>query len=190
MPDFVNFKATIGEAALFLGHRQVWQEVIDTNAKGAVVLEDDVVITDSSPISQWQDVFNDLDIVFLNNRVFPDYGSLPEFDITSDGSHLVPVAGGYGTDGYLVTHTGAKKLIELFQVAVAPAEIQMMGHLADCDIDVKSWSLARSARKSDIRLRCRRLFPFIVDHPPVNYSTTIDRYLRGFAPGLWLNDVR
>jgi GR25 family glycosyltransferase involved in LPS biosynthesis len=189
VPDFFKYEASRGEAAVTLGHLQVWQEIVNNPLKAALVLEDDVVLTNSSATA-WRDEYDGLDIVFLNNRVLPDYQTISSFEFTSEESLLLPVGYGCGADGYLVTRQGAAKLIDLFEVAVAAIDVQIMAYLdsgpcnTDKEIDV------RRKRDWKQRLNCRRVYPFVVDHPPVNHSSISNGYVRSFSPGLWLNHPR
>ncbi len=189
VPSFIRFNTTRGTIANIASHRDVWSRIVSLHVPAAVIIEDDVTLTGPLPIEKLADELVDVDIVFLNNRVVPDYSLLSEIPLDSLSSSLVPTWFGCGTDGYLVTRRGAQKLLELFECAVAPVDVQLMAHL-EPEIREQDLDACRMLRRSNLRLHSKRIYPFLVEHPAINYSTSVNRMLRSFSPGLWGSEQR
>lgn len=190
-PSWVQFDATLGTTANILGHRMVWEQICARGISSAIVLEDDITVCSSLDFRPFLDQLSQLDLVFFNNRVVPNYGQLRPLSERTINDELVPVWFGCGTDGYLVTHRGASKLLELFRFATDALDVQIMSHSSDqaADEDEKL-TRCRAARNSEIRLDCRRTYPFLVEHPAYGYSSAANRVIRNFCPGLWAGEDR
>lgn len=189
VPSFIRFNATPGTMANIASHRDVWSHVASLNLPVAAIIEDDVTLTGPLSIDNMKQAFFDVDLVFMNNRVVPDYSRLSEIPFDALSSSLVPTWFGCGTDGYIVTRRGAQKLLELFECVYAPADVQLMAHL-EPEIRGPDLDECRLLRDTSLRLHSKRIYPFLVEHPPINYSTSVNRMLRSFSPGLWGSEDR
>jgi GR25 family glycosyltransferase involved in LPS biosynthesis len=189
-PDFIRFAATPVTSAILMSHRDIWQHIVSNRVPAAIVLEDDVEIMGPFQLDLSEEVRDGADLIFLNNRVLPNYELQSELSIDDPSTSIVSISYGCGADGYLVTARGASKLLELFQVAVAPVDVQIMSHSDLFAESNEEMIECRQTRKSDIQLTCRRLYPFLVEHPAIGFSTVVSGLQRNFCPGLWGGDVR
>lgn len=189
VPWFIRFNATPGTMANIASHRDVWSHVASLDLPVAAIIEDDITLTGPLFINDMKQALVDVDIIFLNNRVVPDYSLLSQIPCGALTSSLVPTWFGCGTDGYMVTRRGVQKLLELFECVFAPADVQLMAHLAP-EIRAPDLDECRLLRHTSLRLHSKRLYPFLVEHPAINYSTSVNRMLRSFSPGLWGSEDR
>lgn len=185
----IQFNASPGDLGCLASHIQVWHEIVDKNLNFALILEDDAVLTGRPPIDSLGKTLADIDIIFVNNRIVPSYHSISVFEITSESNFCLPIVNGCGTDGYIVTNQGARKLLEIFEVIIAPIDVQILSHLQGNYSNIEHWEQTRQQRQSRIRLNACRLFPFLVEHPPMNWSTSVQRFKRNFCPGLWAGEA-
>jgi GR25 family glycosyltransferase involved in LPS biosynthesis len=108
-----------GVIGCFASHVQIYNKMINENIQIAYVLEDDIIINASLPLLNPTD-FDNVDIVYINDR---NYGFGPEHRI---GPLIVKKCKPkWGTDGYIVTLHGAKKLIGCCFPMVAPIDTQI-----------------------------------------------------------------
>lgn len=112
----------LGEIGCALSHKRIYQKIIDENIPYAVILEDDVVIkegfNEAVKLILALDIIWDL-ILLGHNKGFKkgkEIGSIKSFwsDIELDNKFTIGrvVKGGLGTFGYIISNSGAKKLLE------------------------------------------------------------------------------
>lgn len=130
-----------GVIGCFSSHVQIYNKMVDENIQIAYVLEDDILITTSLPILN-PDEFENVDMVYINDR---NYGIGPKYNLgTLEVQKCKPK---WGTDGYIVTLNGAKKLIGCCFPMVAPIDTQIR-HFANNSID--------TCEKTKV---CSKIFP-------------------------------
>ena len=108
--EMVNHKGTLGCS---LSHALAWEAIVRTKAECALILEDDAEPTD---IEQLRDFIlpSEIDLVFCNGRMaYQDAGVrllplMPAFEF------IIRNATGVGTDAYLLSNGGARKLLSFF----------------------------------------------------------------------------
>ncbi len=185
----IQFNASPGDSGCLSSHINVWHEIVEKNVKFALILEDDAVLTGRPPVDSLGKTLTDIDIIFVNNRIVPSYHSISVFEITSESNFCLPIVNGCGTDGYIVTNQGAQKLLEIFELIFAPIDVQILSHLNGDHFNIEHWQQIRQQRQCRIRLKACRLFPFLVEHPPMNWSTSVQRFRRNYCPGLWAGEA-
>jgi len=105
-----NHKGALGSS---LSHAVAWEAIVRYGAQASLILEDD---SEPERIEFLRDLRMpaDIDLVFCNGRmVYQDSGTnllplFPAFEFMIRNSTAV------GADGYLLSHRGAKKLLEFF----------------------------------------------------------------------------
>jgi GR25 family glycosyltransferase involved in LPS biosynthesis len=109
-PQWLANKGTIG---CFLSHVSAWEAAAQVTEGAAVILEDD------ADISQLEQLFSidlpdDLEILFINNRMAPfSAPSVPSVTtITTSLEKLNATRSGSGSDGYMLTPKAAQKLLK------------------------------------------------------------------------------
>lgn len=104
---WATYKGAIG---CFLSHTRVWELLAEQTVPYAVVLEDDADITGLQALSSFN-LPDDFDIIFINERMSPKV----EGKIIVGMVEALPIVdfanAGFGTDGYILTPSGAKKLL-------------------------------------------------------------------------------
>ena len=101
-------ESLLGELGCFESHYNCWKYVVDNNLDSCLILEDGIEILrdDFDSIS----IHDELDILFINEEMKMDLNK-----------NFI----GYGTQGYIVTKKGAKKLIDKCYTLSAPIDLQM-----------------------------------------------------------------
>jgi len=105
---------TFGEIGCFLSHYQIWQDMITQNSELVLVLEDDIkfepffVSKLQHLIKELKSLEGDWDLVFLGRKILHN----SDEPWLEGSSQLVRVDYTYWTLAYLLTKTGAKKLLE------------------------------------------------------------------------------
>ncbi len=101
-----------GELALILSSIELWKHALALDLNYLVVLEDDTKLSRQLLL----EVPDDADLVFFNDRSM---------------SNKKGQTWGYvcGTDGYLATRNGIKKLIDLFSEIYLPLDLQMIANM-------------------------------------------------------------
>jgi GR25 family glycosyltransferase involved in LPS biosynthesis len=110
--NWIQYKGTIG---CFLSHVAAWEQVAALDDQYAVVLEDDVNVS-RLELLYTLEIPSDADIIFLNDRMAPsvENNSLPDvFEIWHSLKRLDEFRQGSGGDGYLLSSSGARKLLEV-----------------------------------------------------------------------------
>ena len=110
MGGFRNQKqAFLGELGCFMSHYNAWKTVVEKNMESCLIMEDGVRIIRAD--------FNNLimpttlDILYVNAEMELH----PTFQVF-----------GYGTQGYVVTYEGAKKLLKECAVLRMPIDLQIL----------------------------------------------------------------
>ncbi len=107
----------LGETACFLSHRNLWQHIVDENLDWAYITEDDAHFSDNASLffenADW--LPQDADIVKAETR----RGRISmswRVRCRAHGHTLrLLKSEHYGTAGYFLSHTGAKRLLKLTQ---------------------------------------------------------------------------
>lgn len=168
------------------GHRKVALEILNRGCEVCVVLEDDAILRVDPTFLLGLSGLEEFDLLFLDNRILPR--SIPAV-FQPNVYYISQVVGGCGAAGYVLTRKGALKLVKLLETAYDAADIQILSAMdTDAYKRIPHWSTVRRAMKIDEPLKVRRLVPFIVDHPIVNFSTITGRVRANYSPGLWLQE--
>lgn len=154
------------EAACGVSHIKLLQKMIDEEIPWIIVLEDDAII--KSPIPNTIEEFNipkDAEIILLNTRS-QGCGN----GISKGCYSYEEVVGGAGTDGYLISLTGAKKLLKVLYPLNEPLDFQMYSHfesIQEHDSSPFYWKLPQNTNARDILLKAYKITPSLVDHADV-----------------------
>jgi len=163
------------EAACGVSHIRLLQHVVRRRTPWTVVMEDDGVLTREFPldIGSW-DLPPDAEIVLLNDRA-----SLGPIRKTGASFSYGDVAGGAGTEAYLVSLGGAKKLLRVLYPFKSPLDFQMYAHFESIqrlDVAPRHWRLPRNRRARDTSLKAYRLVPSLVRHTGLESSIGNQRH--------------
>lgn len=110
----------IGEVGCFMSHYILWNKLIQDDCDYYLILEDDAFLTfDNQKLKQFFDsTLPEIDLIFCQT-VSPNFPNGKEIFNKINVDNLVKVPNGYldyqlieGTTGYIVSKTGAKKLLE------------------------------------------------------------------------------
>jgi len=151
------------EAACGVSHIRLLQHIVHQEIPWAVVFEDDAIVRRTPPpvIEDWL-LPADAEIVMLNQRAVtdepPEYLNLPAYG---------PIKGGAGTEGYLISLEGARKLLRVLMPLRNPLDFQMYSHFRSLQSAGDSsdyWRLARNPEAFDIALNSYRIIPSLVEH--------------------------
>jgi GR25 family glycosyltransferase involved in LPS biosynthesis len=115
LTDDSSWFAYKGAIGCFLSHVAVWELAAKQDVPFVVVLEDDADVS-NIPSLHNINLPDDFEIIFINERMSPKSRLQPN-DVVPMGEALPNVdlaQAGFGTDGYLLTPSGAKKLISAF----------------------------------------------------------------------------
>ena len=107
---------TQGGVGCALSHRKVWDDIIKNNYNNALILEDDVDFTEDFifKYNQIAQTFpKNYDIIFLGYHPTTD-----EYLYRDKNHKLLRTKKVFGLYGYLVSSSGAKKLLNLFPIDV------------------------------------------------------------------------
>lgn len=159
---FQNWSAN--EAACGVSHIRLLQHVVRRRLPWTIVMEDDGVLVHELPldIRSW-DMPSDADIVLLNDRA-----SLGLIRRKGSDFSYGDVSGGAGTEAYLVSLEGAKKLLKILYPFQNPLDFQMYAHFESIqrlDVAPFHWRLPRNPFSLDTSLSAYRLVPSVVQHP-------------------------
>jgi glycosyl transferase, family 25 len=108
--------------------------IVKQNIPFACVMEDDAYLTQRLPDVQPADILQiqnqNVDVIHINDRNFCKPSSAPFFVCEQmQVSHCSPL---YGTDGFFITNTGAKRLLECVYPMVAPIDTMMKYYTNGC----------------------------------------------------------
>lgn len=116
-----------GHCACALSHMKVWEEIVRSGEKAAMVLEDDAVLLRAPDFPPWPD---EADFIFFNNRVqalvpdeINDERALEVWTRKNPYPLMVP---GCGLEAYVVTQNGARKALAIMQEMFWPVDLQLM----------------------------------------------------------------
>ncbi len=151
------------EAACGLSHIRLLRHLVRERVRWAMVLEDDAVVTRAFPldIESWQ-APPDADIVLLNGRACAE-----DVRHVGDPFGYGEVTGGAGTEGYMVSLAGARKLLRVLSLLRGPLDFQMYAHFGSVQSADRSpyyWRLPRNPAAHDVDLVAYRVFPSVVAH--------------------------
>lgn len=154
------------EAACGISHIKLLQKMVAEEIPWIVVLEDDARI--KYPIPDTIEEFNlphDAEIVLLNSR------SQGGGNCVSGGFYSYEdVVGGAGTDGYLISLSGAKKMLKILYPLNEPLDFQMYSHfrsVQEHDSSPFYWKLPQNIKARDILLNAYKIKPSLVDHADI-----------------------
>lgn len=104
-----------------LSHMKVWEDLIDSGDEYRLVLEDDAIpFMHVDSLKSAIEHSLDHELIWVNDRMSAIYGNGVPADIALDWNPwdalgvLGSSATGIGTDGYIITRSGATKLLEVF----------------------------------------------------------------------------
>ena len=151
------------EAACGISHIRLLRAFVASGRGWAVVLEDDAVIVRHVPaqLAEWR-LPPDAEIVLLNDRSLAG-----PVELVTDRFSYGKVIGGAGTDGYLISRSGAFKLLRVLDPLKDPLDFQMYAHFASVrrnDRPPYFWRLPRNAAADDVELIAYRIRPPLVAH--------------------------
>lgn len=105
---------TMGEIGCFLSHYNIWNKVIENDFKSVIILEDDVRFEPffcqklNYILTELKDLHLEWDLVYLGRKKLAENAE-PWID---ESKYLVHAAYSYWTLGYILSASGARKLIE------------------------------------------------------------------------------
>ena len=109
--QWITMKGTIG---CFLSHVSAWEKIARLDASYAVVVEDDVYVSDLDLLTAIT-IPSSAEIIFINDRMASVRGNISSpptvVSILEGLNHLESQKGGAGGDGYLLTPSAARKLV-------------------------------------------------------------------------------
>lgn len=151
------------EAACGISHIRLMREFLSSGRTWAVVLEDDAVIVEPFPthVADWN-LPPDAEIVLLNDR---STAGSPE--VVTARFAYGKVVGGAGTDGYLISRSGARKLLRVLDPLKDPLDFQMYAHFASVSRSDRPpffWRLPRNRAADDVELTAYRIEPPLIEH--------------------------
>ena len=98
--------SVLGEIGCFLSHKKCWHMVVDQVMDHTLIIEDGILFYTDRFTNQ---IPSGYDIIYTNKEMNRIAGRLM----------------GYGTQSYIVSQTGAKKLLKLCQMLASPIDLQM-----------------------------------------------------------------
>lgn len=153
------------EAACGVSHIRIWQKMVRENIPYLAILEDDVQLLGDLPRTIEELCLPpDAEIVLLNAR--SKGGEDVKYHCNRSNYSYREVIGGAGTDGYLLTLSGAKKLLKVLYPLNDPLDFQMFSHFASVQSNDTSpfyWRLPQNNSARGILLRAYRIEPTLVD---------------------------
>ncbi len=165
------------EAACGVSHIRALQHMIRERIPWAVIMEDDgLFVRQVPPRVEALDPPDDADIVLLNARA--EMGAIrKKGPLVSYGD----VVGGAGTEGYMVSLSGASKMLDILTPLKDPLDFQMYSHFAsvqDAHGSGSCWSLPQNPRAKDVRLNAYRISPSLIAHTGHDSSIGNQRHPR------------
>jgi GR25 family glycosyltransferase involved in LPS biosynthesis/exopolysaccharide biosynthesis predicted pyruvyltransferase EpsI len=148
-PNSVNNKGALG---CFLSHVRVWERVAMSSAKFSLVLEDDVILHDLARLADLH-FPEDMDLAFVNDRTRPPVAPPTEANMTfCEFRDALPAIlernQAIGTDGYIITPEGARKLVDKIQWDLYFGHVDMrMGAYSINDEDLAKFDNEPVARE-------------------------------------------
>ena len=169
---------TKGEVGCFLSHRKCWQRLLESDEQWALIIEDDIKISDSaSPFMTSTDwIPSNVDICKLSSSVPVEHGRILEETITLDGGISLVAALSpppLGTQCYLISRKAAKTALDLSERLPAPVDVFLFSRLFEFPNVYTIWRVAptlvvpNEEIESDIGHRTKKSIkkaPFFVRH--------------------------
>ncbi|MCH9852724.1 MAG: glycosyltransferase family 25 protein [Alphaproteobacteria bacterium] len=114
-----------GEIGCYLSHYRLLQKIVTQNIEYAVILEDDIILQDDwyDVVKMLTDSYYDWEIVRLYGIVERRFDALESLGTDYQLVKLNDTA--YGTQAYMVTQQGAKKLLNLLRFICMPVDVTM-----------------------------------------------------------------
>jgi arabinogalactan endo-1,4-beta-galactosidase len=163
------------EAACGVSHLRLLRHIVRERIPWAVVMEDDSILHRRVPpdISSWE-LPDDAEIVLLNERSVVG-------DVRAVGRRFSygPVAGGAGTEGYLISLRGARKLLKILYPFQNPLDFQMFAHfesIQELDRPPFYWTLPRNPDALSLDLKAYRIVPSLISHASIGSSIGNERH--------------
>jgi GR25 family glycosyltransferase involved in LPS biosynthesis len=109
-PESKNHKGVLGCS---LSHAAAWEKALRAGTEWSLILEDD---SDAESLEKLRDfqLSSDIDLVFCNGRMVYQQTGIALLPILPAFAFITRNNTGVGTDGYLISHRGARKLLEFF----------------------------------------------------------------------------
>ncbi len=151
------------EAACGVSHITLMQHLVRERIPWTIIMEDDAVPRRKLPVSlsEWE-LPDDAEIVLLNDRATVDVLS-HRGNTFSYGR----VTGGAGTEGYLISLAGARKLLQILYPFRDPLDFQMYSHfvsIQEVDSTPFYWRLPQNPSARNVLLNAYRVVPALVGH--------------------------
>jgi arabinogalactan endo-1,4-beta-galactosidase len=151
------------EAACGISHIRLLRSFLSSGTPWAVVLEDDAVLLRRFPesLQAWR-LPADAEIVLLNDR-----STAGPVKLVAEELGYGKAVGGAGTDGYLISRSGASKLLHILDPLKDPLDFQMYSHFESVranDPPPFFWRLPRNAEADGVELIAYRIEPPLIGH--------------------------
>jgi glycosyl transferase family 25 len=104
----INKTSFLGELGCYDSHYNCWKYIVDNNLKSCLIIEDGITVlrTDFKNMK----INDHIDLLYVNE----------EMKTNSNNEYI-----GYGTQGYILSLNGAKKLLELCATLTSPIDLQL-----------------------------------------------------------------
>ncbi len=149
------------EAACGVSHIRIYQKMVSEEIPWAIVLEDDAVILNNLPLRiEDINVPSDAEIILINERSLGK--DSPE---NQDGYSYSHVIGGAGTDGYIISLKGARKMLKILCPLRDPLDFQMFSHFRSVQENDKPpyyWRLPQNPEARDVLLNAYKIYPDLI----------------------------
>lgn len=126
-----NKDSFLGELGCFMGHYNCWKYIVDNKLNNCLITEDGIELLRED--FENLKITNSLDILFVNE----------EMKLDGNNKSLI----GYGLQGYILTKTGAEKLLQKCYTMFLPIDLQIR-HLCNNN-DLKYSVIKNSYIKRD-----------------------------------------
>lgn len=156
------FEWSKNEAACGVSHIRLLQKMVQDEIPWIIVLEDDALIKQAIPESIDEFMIpHDAEIILLNER--SKGGRVIKQGVTFSYCEVI---GGAGTDGYMISLKGAKKLLRVLYPLNDPLDFQMYSHFESIqsnDTPPYYWRLPQNPAAKETLLKAYKLEPSIID---------------------------
>jgi len=150
-----NFKEQRkGESACALSHKKLLEKIVELKYDWAIILEDDVRPIKKIPttVEEFENANGKIpintDVIFLNDRING-----------KKKNHLkyLEELNGYGLEGYMVSNSGAKKLLKLCDDITKPIDLVFLAH-----VNFKKLKTFRNTKYQLLEINgYRTMFPYV-----------------------------
>lgn len=144
-----------GVVACALSHYRIWNFMIKNNLSYMCVVEDDAFIQEEIKNIECEDNF---DILYLNDRI--------------KSNEKNQAIDGWGTDGYILSLKGVKKLIQICEDMNAPVDCRIQSHIRgfiECNSQHRCMRF-KSLRNPNIIIEGYKTLESYVIHDPNAFS--------------------